>query len=120
MSTIGAAVVATVDHPALTANKYVLVNSFLVNQNQILAALEKATAEKWTRTYVSTEETKKTGLEKLAKGDPSATFDLIRVATFGGDEAMDYSKKGLLNEQLGLPEENLEEVIRTIVEGGTS
>lgn len=119
MSTIGAAVVATVDRPALTANRYIFINSFLVTQSEILAALEKVMGEKWTTTHVSSEEMKKTGLEKLAKGDRSAAFDLIRAALFGGDEAMDYSKKGLMNEQLGLPkEEDLEQVIRNIVEGG--
>ena len=56
MSTIGAAVIATVASLSLTANKYIFVNSLLVTQYLILAAV---TGEKWTRTHVSTEQTKK-------------------------------------------------------------
>ena len=45
---LGEAVVSVLKHPEITANKYLYISSVETSQNEILAALEKATSSKWT------------------------------------------------------------------------
>lgn len=119
LSSIGAATAAVLQNPGKTKNKNVYVNSYRVTQNEILAALEKATGEKWKTTPASAEELQKKGGEKLGQGDYSGLFDLIIGTIYSGEKALDYpTLKGLDNDDLGLPkEEPLEVTIAKIVKG---
>lgn len=102
-----------------TANRNVYVNSYRTTQNEILAALEKATGEKWKTTPASAEELRKEGQEKVSRGDFGGVKALIIGTMYCGVEALDYAKRrGLDNEVLGLPqEEPLEVFVEKVVKG---
>ena len=119
LSSIGTATAAVLRNFAKTANKNIYVNSYRVTQNEILAALEKATGEKWKTTPASADELRKQGQEKASKGDYSGLMALILGTIYCGDEALDYAKRrGLDNNALGLPEEEpLEVFIDKVVRG---
>lgn len=119
LSTIGAAVVAVLRNPDKVKNQNVFVNSYRLSQNEILAALEKATGEKWKTTPASAEKLGKEGGEKLSRGDFSGIGDLIISIVFSGDEKLDYAKQqGLHNDTIGLPKAApLDETIAKILKG---
>ncbi|KAF7884187.1 uncharacterized protein EAF02_004523 [Botrytis sinoallii] len=82
----------------------------------ILASLEKATDKKWDVSYVDAEEQKK--MEKMERGGFSGAMGLIRyvnsVKGYGGDYT-EYEE--MSNELLGVQKEDLDKVVRGIVEG---
>lgn len=119
LSSIGLATAAVLRNSAQTANKNVYVNSYRVTQNEILAALEKVTGEKWKTTPASAEELQKEGQEKVSKGDFGGIKALIIGTIYSGEKALDYAeRRGLDNEALGLPEEApLEVFIEKVVKG---
>jgi hypothetical protein len=80
---LGKAVVASLDHPAETANKFVYVSSVATTQNEILEALEKATSAKWDVTRVTTQEQLDTARELLGKGDASGAFTIVKGTCWG-------------------------------------
>lgn len=99
-----------------TKNLYVYVNSFTVSQNQVLIALEKVTGEKFEVEHANTDELvskrwKGLGLEGNWQG-----HEQITAAIYGKGGFNNFSKtKGLWNERLGLPKEDLEESLVKIV-----
>lgn len=118
LPTVGKAVVGVLSHPAETKNRYVWIESFCVSQNEVLAALEKATGEKWQINKVATEDQIREGREGMAKGVPMAIGKLIVGAILIDDEdaVMDFSKTAPLdNEVLGLPKEDLQTAVDAIV-----
>lgn len=90
-----------------------------MTQNEILAALEKVTGEKWKTTPASAEELRKEGQEQVSKGDFGGVKALIIGTIYCGLEALDYAtKRGLDNEALGLPKEDpLEVFIEKVLKG---
>jgi len=119
LSTIALAVLRIFERPAETANKFLFVASATVTQNQLLASIEKASGKKWTVTKANTEEAGKIGGEKVAKGDFSGFQPLLARLIYGGDPIGDFRKLpgGLANGILGLPEEDLDEVVRDTLAG---
>ncbi|KAH0565101.1 hypothetical protein GP486_001501 [Trichoglossum hirsutum] len=120
LATIGRAVASVLAHPAETANKHVYVSSFNTTQNEILSSLEKATQKTWTIKQRTTKEAMATGAEKLASGDRSGFYDMVLGITYGDGYGTDFAKDttdGLSNELLALPKEELDVVIKEIVEG---
>jgi len=115
LSQIANAIVGVLSHPSETANKYVYVSSFSLTLNDLIATAEKLTGTKWNRVQFSSEEKIKSGQEGLAKGDFSVVGLLLRAATFTKEGTGNLEAKyGLDNELLGLPKENLEEVLSTL------
>ena len=116
LPTVGLAVKNAMLKADETANKIIYVNSFTVSQKDVVASLEKATDSVWETSHVDGEEQKKTGLEKISKGDFSGAPLLLSyinaVEGHGGDYA---TYKPLSNKLLGLPEENLDQVVEEIV-----
>lgn len=107
-------------HPEETKNRYVYIQSFNVSQNDILAALEKATGTKWQVNHVDSDERIKTGKDLLQKGDFKGVGLLIVAANFNGkvDVGSDFTKAAKLdNDLLGLPKEDLQASVDTIVNG---
>ncbi|KAI4213932.1 MAG: hypothetical protein LQ351_003627 [Letrouitia transgressa] len=118
LPTIGKAVDGVLSHPGETANKTVFVQSFTTTQNEILAALEKATGKKWAVTNLSAEKTRQEGLEKLGKGDFSGIGDTIVGAVYSGNEGSNFlNHKKLSNDLFGLKEENVDEAVKKVVSG---
>lgn len=119
---IGEAVAAALspEHVAETANEYVYINSFTITQNQVLAALEKSTGQKFEVTEDTTAGLRERLLERRKK-DPSdfaAAMGLIVASAYGQGEMNEYSKYvegGLWNKRLGLGEESMEQTVRDIV-----
>lgn len=116
IATIGLAVKNALLIPDKTANKYLYIHSFTVSQNQILASFEKATGTKWEATHVDAEDEKKTGYEKLSKGDFSGAVSLIRYINCVDGHGGNYANhQESANELLSLPKQTLDEVISEIV-----
>lgn len=120
---IGAAVAAALapDHAAATANEYVYINSFTITQNQVLAALERTTGEKFEVTEDTTAGLRERLLERRRKdpGDFGAAMGLIVASAYGQGGMNEYSKYvegGLWNARLGLGEESMEETVREVLE----
>ena len=120
LPTIAKGVVGVLEHPAETANRYIHINSFRTNQNQVLTALEKATSTKWSVEHTTCEEQGKKGKEMLARHEFAGIGPAILAMEYSGADYMDFEKFGLWNEKFGLPKTNegMDETIKKIVEGG--
>ena len=118
LASIGLAVKNALLLPDATANKYLYINSFTISQNEVLAAFEKATGQKWAVEHVDPEAMKEEGLEKEARGDITGAMSLVRyincVEGHGGNYA-EYRETA--NGLLGLPEEMLQGAVEAVVRG---
>ncbi|KAJ0328718.1 hypothetical protein COL922a_013119 [Colletotrichum nupharicola] len=115
---VGRAISKSLKNPELTKNQHVCVNSFTITQNQVLRALEKVTGEKFDISHGSVEELWQTGAAQVRDGQPLGALGLIAGAVYGKGGLAQYSaKRGLWNEKLGLPEEDLEEFLKRYVTG---
>ena len=120
LPTIGLAVARLLSptHYALSANRYIYIDSFIVTQNQILASLEKATGVSWKKEYRSALDTRKEGLRKVEEGGDKVLEGLeenLVACHFSEIEGMDYEDEELWNERLGLPMEEMDEVVRRVI-----
>ena len=120
LPTVGKAVVGVLRHPEETVNRYVHVNSYYTTQNQILAALEKATGTKWAVEHTTCKEQGAKGKELLAKHDFSGVGPAIFAMEYSGADFLNFEKFGLSNAKFGLPKTNsgMEEEVKNIVEEG--
>jgi NAD(P)-dependent dehydrogenase (short-subunit alcohol dehydrogenase family) len=115
----------------ITKNEFVYVNSFTVTQNRVLAALEKVSGEEFKVERAGVAELSKRSLERLKSPDssvvkagdlydrafPIAHFGAIVAAIYGHGGFDNYSKtRGLWNEKLGLPKEDLDATLTKILE----
>lgn len=118
LPTVGKAVLGVLQHPEETANRYVRVNSYYTTQNQILAALEKATGTKWAVEHTTCKEQAAKGKALLAKHDFSGAGPVIFALEYSGADFLNFEKFGLWNDKLGLPKTNqgLEEEVKKLVE----
>ncbi|EEA18549.1 hypothetical protein TMatcc_011214 [Talaromyces marneffei ATCC 18224] len=112
------AVIATLERPAETANKNLYIASVETSQNELLAALEKATASKWTVTYTTTDEQVSEGIARLGKGDMTGAFVLVKATSLGNTPNLraNYIRdEQLANGLLGLKLESVEETVKRVV-----
>ncbi|KAK1975801.1 NmrA-like family protein [Colletotrichum cereale] len=115
---VGKAIAETLKRPDLTRNQHVYVNSFTVTQNKVLAALEKATGDKFAVSQGSVEELWQGGAAQLEQGQPLGILAIIAGAFYGkGGVAHFSATKGLWNERLALPQEDLNEFIGNYIQG---
>ena len=117
IASIGRGVAGILEHPDATANKFLRVRSLQVTQNEILAAFEGATGEKWSVTKVSSKDVLAEGRAKLAAGDRGGMLDLLTVQLFeeGAGRSIVATKEESDNKLLGVPEEDLLTVIKGIL-----
>lgn len=109
---VGQSVAAILSKPEETANQFVFIQNIKTTQNQVLAALEKSTGQKWTVTHRSATEARQTGGQKLGKGDMSGIPDMIVGGIYSGDPAADFATtRGLSNDLLGLKEVPLQQLV---------
>ncbi|KAJ6006332.1 isoflavone reductase family protein [Penicillium sp. IBT 35674x] len=118
LGTASAAVVKVLLKPDETANRPIYVASFTVSQRQVLEVLEEATGTTWEVQRMSSEH----ALNKAAELDTKDYSDGLKLLILmllyadDADRGADFKKDGLLcNELLGLPEEDLTEVIHRVV-----
>ncbi|RAH67847.1 aromatic alcohol reductase [Aspergillus aculeatinus CBS 121060] len=108
LSQIGRALVAILRHAELTKNQYVYVESFTVTQNEVLAALERATGGKKST-------------ERFNQGDLAGARILNLAAGLGrfpDGPYGDWSRVpgGSWNARLGLEVEELDQVVQSVVQ----
>lgn len=112
---VGKAVVKVLQREEQTRNKLLYVHSHCVTQREVLAALEKATGEVFERVEQRSEEELEVYRPKMMEGDMEAREEVVAV---WGVVAADWrGKEGFANGLLGLEEEDLEEVVKRVVEG---
>ena len=90
-----------------TRNKTLYVQSFCVTQNQVRAALERTTGQAWK---VERFDSSKFLKEELDKGDDHVARENV-VWVLGTRYANWEEKEGFAHQLLGLPQENLDEVV---------
>lgn len=92
--------------------------SFTVSQLEVLQALEKATGSKWKVEKITSEAALEKA-KKLDNKDHSEGLELLTLMllyTDGPDKGANFEKDGLISNQLlGLPTEDLSEVIAQVV-----
>lgn len=110
---IGKAVVRILEKADQTANKLLYVHGHHVTQLEVLAALEKATGDKFERIDQNSKEELDVARPKMLEGDGEAREEVVAV---WGVVAADWKEKeGFANSLLGLQEEDLDEVVRRVV-----
>ncbi|KAL4738363.1 hypothetical protein BDV11DRAFT_189780 [Aspergillus similis] len=115
---LGRALVSVLRCPGATANRYLYISSVETSQNEILAALEKATESSWAVQRTTTDAEVSDATAKLQKGDFSGAFTLVRATVYGDIPGLgsNYAKDRVLaNGLLGLEEETVEETIQRVV-----
>lgn len=109
---VGKAVASILQHPEKTANKYLSVASFNVSVNEIIAAIEGLTGEKYAVTKVASADLQKLGEDKLAKGDYSAFLELVTVWNYKDGAGKGLTAETSANELLGLKEEDFKATVK--------
>jgi nucleoside-diphosphate-sugar epimerase len=94
-------------------NRVIFFQSFCVSQLEVLAALEKATASKWTVNYFDSNDFIRENKAKADAGDHEATENLVfAVGAVDGD----WEKKPEFDMKLlGFGNEDLDEVVANVV-----
>ena len=106
---VGRALVAMLKHPEATANRAVLVHSFVATPHEMLKEYERQTGRPWTVTYTSLDELKKIEEDAWAAQHPVASIFTLRRIWAEGKTL--YAKTD--NEAIGLTKtDTLEMVIQ--------
>ncbi|KAK3669668.1 hypothetical protein LTR78_010420 [Recurvomyces mirabilis] len=105
------------------ANNFLYVSSFCVTQRQLLASVQKATGTKEAEWKVDESKTVKGWVEEcregLKKGDMKAGWGLTFAYYMGEGLGGNYESKAREDRRvLGLPEEDLDEIVKGVVGGG--
>ncbi|KAM5341836.1 hypothetical protein ACJ41O_014867 [Fusarium nematophilum] len=114
---VAEALVAVLRRPETTKNRLLYVHSFCKTQLEVLASLEKATGKTWKKEFVDSQEFLKKETDKLAVEFTKEAMEEV-VFVLGTLDA-DWRTRGeaFAMKELGLEEEDLDEVVRGIVEG---
>ena len=101
-------------------NKYCYISSFLVSQKDMFESVLRVTgtsADDWTVSYEEHEKRYKSGVELLQQGNRAGFARLLYTRMFypNGDGNYEASK-GLDNDLLGLPKEDLDEQTKVAIE----
>jgi hypothetical protein len=100
-------------------NKFVYVSSFTINQKEMFDSVLRVTSgspDDWKVTYVPVKEYYQEGVEQFKGGDRTGFGKLLYSRMFFPDLAGNFGAlKGLDNNKLGLPEENLDEFTKIAV-----
>jgi hypothetical protein len=98
-------------------NKYIYLASHTTTQNEVIAAVQKATGKKFEISKFDGAQRVAEGKEKLAKGDLLGIRYLISGVAFSridGDALADYRGFGIFNEKHGIKDIPLEEDVLNI------
>ncbi|KAH8882089.1 NmrA-like family protein [Thozetella sp. PMI_491] len=114
---VARAVLGVLKNPEATENRYVFVSSFEISFNEILSTLEKAQGVKYAVTKTTTEEAMAEGRAAMASGNMMGAGKLLLAATLNTGYGNNFAEEEeLWNERLGVPREDLNEVIRHTIE----
>lgn len=92
----------------------IYMQSFLVSQNEVIEAFERATGSKWDVVKYESSEYRDRERKKAEKGDAEAVENLVWL--LGALDADWTGKENFAMEMLGLQEEDLDGAVRRIVE----
>jgi hypothetical protein len=98
-------------------NRYVRIQSFTTTQKEVLAALERATGQKWEVEEADGEALEKEAMEQIGKGDFGGARNMILAPLLNGKRPVaDFEKYGLDNDLL-LPgnKETVEEEVKNVL-----
>jgi hypothetical protein len=115
LESVGKAIIGILEHADETRNSYVYVSSFNLCQNDLLALLQKIDGQEWTIKHQASKDLIEKGNSKLQKGDFSGIPLLVRAMALGPVSLGDSRPAGLWDEKLGLEREDLEQVVRRVV-----
>lgn len=114
LSRIGEATAKIFLNLEATANKVIYAQSFCVSQNQVIKAYEQATGTSWAVKKVDSKSYEAEERAKAADGDLEAVENLVWI--LGTEDANWEKKDTFAMEELGLKDENLDEVVKQIVQ----
>lgn len=112
---IARAITHVLSHPEDTANKYLLVKSFITSQNQVVKELERAAKAEWQVEHVTSEQRKADGLRLLSEGNFAGLGNMWNVWYNTDGRGTDLSESAFANRVLQLPEEDIKSVIAGMV-----
>ena len=102
------------------SNSFVYLSSFLISQNEILESVQRATGtseDDWNITSSSAAQAVQEGWEKLHSGNFMGIIDILYGTNFNRGSGGDYeSSKGTANGIMGLQQENIDDVVRAVVD----
>ncbi|KAF2832143.1 isoflavone reductase family protein, partial [Ophiobolus disseminans] len=107
LATIAKAIRTCVEQADETKNKYVFIASFHHSQQDILDVIEKIDGQKWTVTYLKSEEVIANGQRRVKAGDFSGIMYLTRGCAMGKMGLVELRPHGLWNEKLGISEDDM-------------
>ncbi|KAL4731315.1 hypothetical protein ACLX1H_000280 [Fusarium chlamydosporum] len=100
-----------------TKNRIVWLSDFAITQNILLEAIERLSGQKFTVEKVDTDKIIKEKQAAVAAGDPYAVYSLIETGFVTGRFGGHLEKEGdIMNEVLGLPKKNVDEVVKSALE----
>lgn len=111
---IGLATARILERPEVTKNRMIYIQSFCVSQNEVLASFEKATGAKWEVNRLDSKQYQEERVAKRNAGDAQAIEDLVWL--LGAIDADWTGRKDFAMKDLGLENEDLDEVVRKTVE----
>ncbi|KAF7189447.1 Isoflavone reductase-like IRL [Pseudocercospora fuligena] len=113
LSQIGEATARILQRPDVTKNRMIYVQSFLVSQNEVLASFEHATGQKWTVQRHDSKQYQAEEKKKADSGDLEAVENLVWL--LGAIDANWELRKDFAMQDLGLKNEDLDEVVSNVV-----
>lgn len=105
---------AVLERPEATANKYLAVSELKTTQNEVLAAAERIQGVKYQVSHISSEELLRSGDERFAKGDHMGFVDFLEAHLYG-DGAGHAVVTDSDNAILALERSNLDDVLKSIL-----
>ncbi|EXJ92009.1 hypothetical protein A1O3_00559 [Capronia epimyces CBS 606.96] len=119
MNGIANAVVGALKHPQEVANRHLHVRSVETCQNELLAAVEEVTGEKWPVAHETTKDLLEKGRAKLAKGERGWVLDLIvaQLLEEGSGRSIVVTQDKADNGLLEMPKEDVLGMVRGILKG---
>jgi hypothetical protein len=114
---VAKAVVGVLKNPDITANQHVYVSSFEASLNDLVATAEKIQDTRYSILHTSTETEAEAARNALATGNFMAAAKLLLVATLNPGYGSNFADEGhLWNDKLGVPRENLTEVVARVIQ----
>lgn len=121
LSSVGLSVTGTLKNAEKTANQHIFVDSFTISQNELLASLEKATGKKWEVEHMDSEKQTKWAQQAMKDGNMGGLYTLLLIATYSGKHGGDFpAHQKMANDLLGLPKENMDDVVAAVVKGSAT
>ncbi|KAH8808681.1 hypothetical protein F5884DRAFT_673941, partial [Xylogone sp. PMI_703] len=113
---VGAAVVSILQHPAVTANRYLSIASFNTTQNEILRVLESLTNRaEWTVHHISSAELEREGDRKRTAGELNIP-EYLKLYTFADGAGHWLKEEQSANALLELEKEDVETTLKAVVQ----